>query len=133
MLNMKSLLQNKKLMVVLGVVVLVIMIGVGVVALFNKGFDGADKKGSDTDTKVEFNENEDETQDNVKGNNSDADKTDNKPSVEVIEDSNKITEDYVDVSGSWDDSMGDDYQENADEPEEDEDILEDEIIWGDVY
>ena len=137
MLN--KLFANKKVLVVLIVILLALSVGSVVVVTSSL----KNKKGNDLDVKTEQSKEDDETQ----------------LGLEVLEPDEVTPEDSSSVSGTWDDSSDSDSQtgdttvpnqpekpsepsdeddknnnqEGNSEPEDNKDILKDDITWGDIY
>ena len=136
---MKLLLQNKKIVIVISAVVFLSILGVGTTILRNQDSKKVGKQDSDTGIEAELDENKEDAENVMEADNTDsADTKKESAGLEILEDANGITKDSVDASGSWDDTTENDEHANGAEDvveteESEEDILEDEIIWGDIY
>ena len=139
-----KLLANKKIVIM--AIVLFVAVCVGAVILITSS--PKETGGKNTNTKAEQ---EKEDEDDVEGAETDIDKNNKEDSnpknngegLQVLSPNEIATDDSSDASGSWGDTTDkteqteDNNPNEADkeneEPEKDEDILEDDITWGDIY
>lgn len=144
-----KLLANKKIMIV--VVSLLLVLCVSVIILVTS--DSKETGGKDTDTRTEQNKEDADFKDDK----DEADENDNS-GLEVLKPDEILLEDSFDASGSWGDTQepntqtrdknntdkidqtesenlydGENMKNDGEDPGKDEDILEDDIIWGDIY
>lgn len=138
MLN--KLLSNKKIVFI--TIALLLAVCVGVVIIMTSG--SKETGGKDTNIKTEQSKGEVDSQDDKKG--TDSSDNDDGAGLQVLEPSEAIPENSSDASGSWDNTSDsgtqsgntnktDNESDKKDDEEsaEDEDILEDDITWGDIY
>lgn len=148
-MKLKELLTNKKIIIVAFVIVLALIVG-GVILVT---MDSKETGNKDKDIKTEQSKGEVDSQ----GEKKDTDANDNEngnSGLQVIEPDNVIPENSSDASGSWDnmsdsgtqsgntntnnntnktDNQNQNSNSNDSDKEDDEDILEDDIIWSNIY
>ncbi len=134
MLLINRLLANKKIAIT--VLVLVIVLSVGIVILVTS----ESKKAKDNNADIK-------TEQSKEHGKEDTDSQNNEGGLEVLEPDEIAPENSSDASGSWktpsnsgnkkDDTSekneNQDKDNGSNEPEEEKDILKDDITWGDVY
>ena len=141
-MKLKHLLSNRKIAIV--AIVLLVAICAGVILLMvgsGKGSQPSDKGILTEQEKDNTDFYGDESSSEVaEENQTDKDKNDSKPSDDKILKPNEIPAGHIsDVSGTWEDIPETDQKNDSDktdentEGEEQEEILEDEITWGEIY
>ena len=142
----RKLLVNKKNKIVVSIVLLAIMIGIIILVLSNN----KETDGKGANTKIEQGQEDTDIQDDKSNTNVD-DKKDVQESggtsLEVLEPDEVAPEDFSDASGAWGNTSDSNTQtgnttDNTDttedkgqdeNKEDDDDILEDNIDWGNIY
>ena len=120
--------MNKK--IIFAIVILLLILGIGILI-----FTILDSEKKENDTLKTEQDGKDEIEDH---------KEEDSVGLEVLEPDNVSKEDTTDASGSWEkpsnsnktdkeEKPENNSNESIEEKEEDEDILEDDIVWGDVY
>lgn len=120
--------MNKK--IIFAIVILLLILGIGILI-----FTILDSEKKENDTLKTEQDGKDEIEDH---------KEEDSVGLEILEPDNVPKEDKTDASGFWDKTSSsnkndkeekpeNNSNESIEEKEEDEDILEDDIVWGDVY
>lgn len=124
--------MNKK--IIFAIVILLLILGIGILI-----FTILDSEKKENDTLKTEQDGKDEIEDH---------KEDDSVGLEVLEPDNVSKEDTTDASGSWEKPSNSNKTDKEEKPEnsnsnestdekqneeKDEDILEDDIVWGDVY
>ena len=112
-MKLNQLLTNKKNIILL--IIVLIVISIGAVFLIKKSVqDGGNKDG---DTKIEQNEEDGNTE------------------LEVVEPDVTLPETTTDVSGDWEGTSGSKKPTNSENnpTSKDENVLKDDIEWGNIY
>ena len=132
----QKLLTNKKILIAVIAFFLVSIIGIVIVVTPNTS--KTDGKG--TNTKTEKSKEDEDSQDNKydtekddESDNKKDDKENQNATLEVLEPDKVIPENSSDASGAWGDTDSTDNNSNGEEPDKDEDILKDDIVWGRPY
>lgn len=133
-----KLLANKKIVIM--AIVLFVAVCVGASILITSSPKETDGKNTNTKTEKEKADEdgvEDAETDIDTNNKEDSNPGNNGESLQVLSPNEIATDDSSDASGSWSDTT-DKTEETEDEnpneiDKEDEDILEDDITWGDIY
>ena len=136
----KQLLTNKKIVIVALAVVLALIIGIMILVITDKKETG----GKDSDIKTEQSE-EDANSKNDNEQEQSNDRGDDSAGLEILEPDEIATEDSSEASGSWGNESNSNAQtgdsntydktedEKHDKPEKNQDILQDDIDWGNIY
>lgn len=155
-LQLKKLLTNQKIMIVALAVLLALIVGIVILVTPNS----KDTGGKDTNSKTEQSKDDADSQDDKKKTDASSGEDDggnDGSRLEVLEPDEVAPENSSDASGSWEDTSHSnsqtgntnttdktdqtednnpnetDKEDDGDEPEKDENILKDDINWGDIY
>ena len=130
---MFKIVMNKK--IIFAIVILLLILSIGIVMFSTSGSNESGKKKDTPKTEQD----KEDVVDN---------KEDDSVGLEVLEPDNVSKEDTTDASGSWEKPSNSNKTDKEEKPEnsnsnestdekqneeKDEDILEDDIVWGDVY
>lgn len=123
----KKLLTNKK--IVIAVAILLFLLCVGIILFANS--DSQETGGNNSDTEIEQSKEKETPKE---------DKEKDDSGLEVLKPNEIKAEDSTDVSGLWKDASESNAQtgnttmrEKTDKESKEEDILEDGVLWGEIY
>lgn len=124
-----KLIANKVTIIVVLIVFVVVCIGIGALIAPNS------EKTGDSSVSLETEQNKDDATNSDDKTDEEADKKENNSAgLEVHETYDNNTEDKSDASGNWDDTTKSEGQtSNTNSSNKEEEILKDDINWGEIY
>lgn len=139
-MKLKQLLTNKRIVIVAIGFVLALIVAIVLLVTPNSretnGSNSTNTKAEQDKVSADSQDDKDEVDANHK---EEATGSDNS-SLEVLEPNEVAPEDSTNASGSWDDASASENQttdedktDDGEESEQDEDILDDDISWGNIY